>query len=238
MDVKEPREPSAERCSPPTGRLSASGADAPRNDRVNGFPNDIINAINLAADAANEVEGLVRHLDGIIQQVSASDISALHLESLEREARETARALATRRLAPLEVGISAPLEGPIRSELESSLEKSRQFLDTGRATSEFDIGEINLSTPASIEQTQASISTARRRLDEMRAHLEESRSVLRRVFAAEVAAENSRAATATIRDLDQAVELAARTGTSLLGNHTAALGAFSKLSDGSLKTLL
>jgi hypothetical protein len=203
------------------------------------LPNEIINVINLATEATSEVELLVRHLDGIVKQVTAPDVSAVRVAALEREAQETARSLVTRRFEPPPGLAAESLDATVRRELAQTLGRTLEFLLPERLQTELDFGQIDFSTKEAILQTQTTVEIARRRLDEMKTDLDGSRDVVRRVVAtADVAAENKRAAGSTIRDLEQATELATRTGLGLLGDRSAALGAFGKLSDRSLKALL
>jgi len=113
--------------NPPVSRTDStalSGSDG----TLAGFPNEIINVINLATEATNEVESLVRHIDGIVKQVPAPDVSAVRIAALEREAKETARSLVTRRFSPPEGVTTDSLDATVRRELEQTLGRTLDFL--------------------------------------------------------------------------------------------------------------
>ena len=214
--------------------------DAPPSDSsdVRGPLNEVITVINLAASATEEIEGLVRHVDGIIKQASSSEIPPNRLSALQKEAEAAVRALGERGFSGSAPTVTGSLDESVRHEIEATLGRTLEFLLPERVRSDFDLGRIDFSTKEAIVQTQTSIAVAQKRIEQIKGEISDSHSTLSRIVAAEeVAAENRRAAGASVRDLDRASSLAVETEAGIRGNRDVALGSFAKLGERALKVL-
>lgn len=238
-------------------QLSASTVNATRADSVNvkvegragsksedviksrERANSLINVVNFAAEATEEIDKLVRSVDGIIEQASSESITPERTQVLESEANELINEI--RRQANLEgPDGSRPLAGDkVRVDLEEKLGKTLEVILPEAAKDAFGIGTVQFSTKDSILQTRTQVEEARLRLDSLKNAVSQvQRDVSESVAELEVAFQNSEAAAATIRDVEGALEKGNEVRSAIKLNPDDALSSVGEFQKGRTEQLL
>jgi len=185
--------------------------------------NVVINAINVASEATTEIDKLVKSIDGIVSQASNETISDQRRSILEGEANELVGEI-RRRAQSSSHGVR-PLAGEeIRFEIEEKLGRSLEVILPSGADEAFGIGNISFNPVDSIINVRTAVAVARNRIEELRSAIDEAKvSVENTVVALDVAAQNSEASQASIRDVDEALKVAATTKIGIAANPEGAL---------------
>lgn len=200
--------------------------------------NEVIGVINLAATVTEEIDGLVRHVAGLTAQVSGDTTPDHHRAILEQEAQETVAALRERSFTPPKAPVGGSLDDTVRAELERTLGRTLDFLLPERLSTALDLGKVDFSTKEAILRTQTTVEVARQRIEQIKSGLDKSRDVVQRALASEeIAVENRRAAGSSVRDLDQAADLAGAAWSSIRGDPREAIGSIGLLGERALSTL-
>lgn len=194
------------------------------NSEVRGRANQVLNVINVASEAANEIDKLVKGIEGIVgqaEQIVSADQggSARRVPVLENEAKQLVDAIRQQAGAEAPNGVR-PLAGDkIRLELEEKLGKTLEVLLPEAARSGLGLGEVRLSTKDAIINTRASVEEAKARVQSLRDAIGDTFKEVQNIVASlEVAFQNSEAARASIRDVDEAVKVVSET-TSLINKN-------------------
>jgi len=200
--------------------------------------NEVIGIINLASQVTDEIDGLVRHVSGLTTQVSADAVPAHRRVVLEQEARAAVQALREHSFSAPKTPVGGSLDATVRAELEQTLGRTLDFLLPETVSNEFDLGKIDFSTKEAILRTQTTIEVARQRIEQLKTGLDHSRDIVQRVLESEeIAIENLRAASSSVRDLDLAVDLTGATWSGIRGDPREALGSIGFLGERALRTL-
>lgn len=202
----------------------------PARTEVNSRANELINTANIAAEAAGEIEKLVKSIDGIVEQVSSKEIPDVRKSILETEANDLVAEI-KRRAGTSAPGGVKPLAGDkIRLEVEEKLGKTLEFLLPADAKEAFGLGRIKFTTKDAILDTVASVQAARERVKELRGAVDSTLETIRSaVTELDVANQNSEAAESSLRDVDEALKLAGRMRQGISSNPASALGSFGNL---------
>lgn len=187
--------------------------------------NQIVSVINLAADATDEIRGLVRSIGGILEQAKGDGVSDQRRSILEKEANELVDEI-KKTAQSTEAGGIKPLAGDkIRLEIEEKLGKTLEIILPEDATEAFGLGKIRLSTKDTIINTIAHVANAEARLDELRKAVDKGAGDVRSaVTQLEVAHQNNEASQVSLRDVDEALKLATDTGAVIGSDPARALG--------------
>ncbi|RMG39458.1 MAG: hypothetical protein D6719_13245 [Candidatus Dadabacteria bacterium] len=191
--------------------------------------NQAIDVVNLAEDAASEIEKLVKSIDGISSQAVNAD-SDNKRQILEREANELVDEIKKKAQVETSDGFK-PLAGDkIKLEVEEKLGRTLEIILPDDASRAFDIGKVNFSPKDNIINTIANIKKARERIEQLRNSVDSARqTVTSTVSELEVAIQNSEAAETTIRDVDQALQVASETSQVITRNPEAAINSVGDL---------
>ena len=200
-------------------------------DRSRESANRVIDTINLIGDTTDDLEALTKSLGGILQQASGQEIPERRLNALESEANELVNKIK-------EIAVNAPSgralpnseQDKVRSEIEERIGKSLDAILPDDAKHAFGIGPVTLSRKESIINTLAQIESAKKRLEETRSTTNDARIEVGNIISnLDVAAQNSEAAQTSVRDLDQAVQLATLARTEISIDPEEALGSVGDL---------
>ncbi len=171
--------------------------------------NRAIEATNVAASGVEEIGKILGGIEGIVEQVTSGDLPAPRIAILQKEANTLQQELVKATNVSTSDGIK-PLAGdPIRLELEETLGKALEILLPDRSKDTFGLGSVGLSPKDVILNTVAKIEEARRGIEQLRSQLNDGSLALRSTVAAvEVASQNLEASQTTVRDVDDALDLA------------------------------
>ncbi len=202
-------------------RTKPSGAQETRKKA-----NDVINALNLVSDTTQEIDQMVQSLAGIAEQAASGALSESRISVLEQEADNLVREIKQRVETRGPQGEN-PLGGdPIKLEVEEELGKTLEVILPDTAKDAFGLQDVSLSPAENILRTRASIDSARQRLESLKEAVERSKSeVVEVVNAVDVALQNTEASSASIRDVDAALELSGKLRGSIDSQPDAALNA-------------
>lgn len=198
--------------------------------------NDVISAINVADEAAKEIDSLVKSISGIAQQAS-EDIPEPRREILESEARELVSEI--RKASERTSGGLRPLAGDeIILEVEQELGRTLEVILPDTASEGLGLGEISFTPKDGIINVVKSVAVARERLDELKEAISSAKSNIQSTIdELDVATQNVEASTASVRDVDQALTLASSTRLGISLNPTDALDSFGNLTQSALNLL-
>lgn len=174
--------------------------------------NDVINVANVAKDVSGQIDRIVQSISGIIKQARQEGLPDQRRAALEKEANQLVEEIKKAAETPASNGLR-PLAGDkIRLEVEEKIGKTLDVILPDDAKNAFGITEINFSTKDSIISTIASVEQAEQNILRLKSAVEEaSKNVSETAAAVDVALQNSEASETSIRDLDQALKLAAQT---------------------------
>ena len=170
--------------------------------------NAVIAVVNVASQATDAIQKIVTSISGIVQQVSQDNTPDNRKEALQNEANSLVEGLkkAVNSAAP---DGTKPLAGDsVRFKIEERIGKALDVLLPDHSKDAFGIGTINFSTKESIIQTQTSVATAQKQIEELRqAVVKTTQDVKARVDEIDVASQNQEASQSSVRDLDLAIQL-------------------------------
>ncbi len=192
--------------------------------------NTAIEATNVATGAVDEIGRILGGIEGIIEQVSSEDLPPQRVAILEKEARGLREEIVKAANSATTTG-TKPLAGDkIRLELEETLGKTLEIILPDKATVALGLKEIGLSPKDVIINTVARVQEARRSLEDLRTQLDSGVvSIRTAVSALEVASQNVEASQTTVRDVDDALDLARDTKGGIQGNPSGAIGSVGDL---------
>lgn len=223
-----------------TAAVIAVNSKPPVNDAnsARSRANQVIEAVNVASEATDEIDKLVKSIGGIVQQVSQGDVPDTHKQILEKEANDLVGEIKRQAQASTSSGIK-PLAGDkIRVEVEQRIGKALDVILPTDANNAFGIGTIKFSRKEAIIQTQTNIATAEQRVEDLRKKVSDVRDQVTSVVTSlDVALQNAEASQASVRDVDAALKLVGSTKLKIGAEPEKALGSFTKLSSRSLELL-
>jgi flagellin-like hook-associated protein FlgL len=215
---------------------------------LRGKANQAIDAINVAAEAASEIEKLVKGIDGIVgqaQELLKSDSknpqesqSETHrVPLLEQEANQLLGEIKKLARSQAPNGVR-PLAGDkIRLDIEEKVGKALEVILPNEASDAFGIDSLSLSSIDAIVNARANVEEARDRIQKIRDSITSThKEVSSIVGQLEVAFQNSESARASIRDVDEALKVVSETSRKISGNPDGALKAI-RIGKGSLTLL-
>jgi len=188
---------------------SESNHKTKENNEARSRANAIINVINIAQETAQEIGRLMQSIDGIAKQAEKSDFPQ-RLPVLESEANQLVEEI--KRKADTEASGVRPLAGE-EIKLEIDPQRPLKVIFSPRAVDAFGLGEIRLDPPNRIHNVKSAIKGAMQEIDALNDAIADAQNKVEEVVTAiEVAMQNSEAALASIRDVDEALNLASKTG--------------------------
>jgi flagellin-like hook-associated protein FlgL len=225
--------------------IESGSQDTDASSDLRGRANQAIDAINVAAEAASEIEKLVKGIDGIVGQaqtlLKGEDQSGQQekhrVPLLEKEANQLLGEIKKLAQAQAPNGLR-PLAGDkIRLDVEEKVGKPLEVILPTEASDAFGIDSLSLSSIDAIVNARANVEEARDRIQKIRDSITDThKEVSSIVNQLEVAFQNSEAARASIRDVDEALKVVNETSRKISGNPEGALKAI-RLSKGSLTLL-
>lgn len=217
-----------------TASRARGSAKAMRKDA-----NDVIIQVNSASDAVQELEKLVKSIDGIVKQVDRGNLSEGRVAALEKEANELVeRIKEVAQTTPPPTPRSPDEVDKKKEEIERNLRRALDTIMPEEAKSGFGLGTITFSRKDSIVATVAAVAAARERIEGARDSVQKTREAVSQVVATyEVAIQNVESSEATVRDVDMAVKLASETRSSIFRNPEGALESAGTLTPRALELL-
>lgn len=173
--------------------------------------NSVINAVNVAERATSEIDKLVKSVDGIVSQVGKQELPESRVSILAGEAKDLVAEI--KKQAKVEVKPQlAGNPSDERFKIKKELEESLQTLFTEGAENAFGIEGASFDQKENIINVRASVVVARERVEELRSKLSEAKEQIQSsVVELEVALENSESSSSSLRNVDQALQLATET---------------------------
>lgn len=199
--------------------------------------NQAISVVNLAEEATAEIEKLVASIDGIVEQASTPAVPTQRRQVLEREANQLVDEIRKKARVATSDG-TKPLAGDKLNIPATGGGDQTEIVLPDTAQNAFGIGKISLDQQSTIGQTRAAISRARDQLEKLKGAVKDSKVDLKEsVDAIEVALQNTEAAGASIRDVDQALKVAGDTRLGIARNPQGALNSVGQLRSDALELL-
>jgi hypothetical protein len=194
--------------------------------------NQVIGVINVAQQITDNIDGIVRLVAGLAAQMSDESLSSNRRTALQTEALEAVKTLRDRSFAAPPPQVGGTLDQAVREELERTLGRTLEFLVPEQLTTELALGQVDFSTKEAILRTQTAVEVTRQRIERIKDGLNESRDVVKKFLTnQEIALENTRAASSTVRALDQAFDLADAMGLNITAEPTEALDSIGQLGE-------
>ena len=200
--------------------------------------NSIISTINLVQEATAEIGRLVKSIDGIAEQVESGDVSQERREILEAEANDLAAEI-KRKAQDSSKSIRPLPADEIRAEIEEKLGRTLDDIIPAEDGSTFEIGEIKLDMRENIVNVRTSVARAQQRIETLQRTVTKAATQVKEIIDAhDVAAQNSEASQVSIRELDDALNLALETGSRISHSPLEALQSAGSLESTSITTLI
>lgn len=209
-----------------------------RAGEVRDGANQVIQAINVAADATVAIDRIVQSISGILEQASSATIPSNRLVKLQDEANTLVDAIKAQ-VASATSGRTNPLLGdPIRLEVEQEIGRTLDFVLPEHAKDNFGLGAIDLSRKELIISVRTLIERAQRQLDEIKKVVGESRKTVESTLTeVDVALQNAEASHVNVRDLERAMQLVGSANSGIRSNPQSALDAYSGFSKRAIELL-
>ena len=198
--------------------------------------NEVISVVNQVSDATKEIKQLVESLGGITEQADQNQGNPKRVAALEKEANDLVDEIKKRVNAKTEGGVDLFGGDKIRLDVEKQLGKVLDVIlpddkvGSGISEVKFTPKDLILNVRTNIEKVRARLETVSDSLNSTKGEVE---SVIKELA---VANENSEASNASVRDVDQALELADKLRGSFAARHQQAVNA-SGVTPESLKLL-
>jgi flagellin-like hook-associated protein FlgL len=200
--------------------------------------NEAINVVNVASEATSDIEKLINSISGIVEQASNPNMSESRRKVLEQEANQLVAEIRRKALSKTSDGVR-PLAGDkysLKADDKSEVEFDIALPDAAKDA--FGLGDISLSSDASIPVAKSALSRAREQVEKLRDSVKQTQAQVKNtVDALEVALQNSEAAQTSVRDVDEALKLAGRTKADISRNPDSALESVGNLQRKALNLL-
>ncbi len=197
--------------------------------------NRFISVINFVVDATDEIEKLIKSVDGIVEQAD-SDLPEQRVDVLQREANDLVAEIRKKAQSSAPDG-SRPLAGD-KVELKE-VDKALELLLPDDAKDAFGIGTIEISNKEAILQTRRVVQAANQRVKELQNTVSQAKEQVGNVVAEiEVALANQEASTSTVRDVDKALSVVNELGGRILAKPEEALSSVGSIEQSKAQRLL
>lgn len=210
-----------------------------RTNALRAEANRVISVGNVAKEATDQLQQLVSSISGIVEQAGSEKTPPARRPVLEKEARELVGEI--KRVANTSSPDGTrPLAGDkIRLEIEEQLGPALDRILPDTAKDAFGISSIDFSTKDAIISTRVQVSQAAARLEELRKAVDSSTEDIRKVSdTLDIMVQNAEAASASVRDVDNAARLAYDTRQKILDNPDGALKSVGTLKVNTIEELL
>lgn len=171
--------------------------------------NSIIEQINLAVQATEEISALFESITGIVEQASQTSGSSDRLPTLELEAKELAsavRKITDRANSPQD---TLPSDKQTLVAVEQKLCEALKGLFGSESGATIQPAEISFKSKDSITKTAQQVDQTRNHLESIAKNIRETAAEIRRAIElGEVALENGEASEVMVRDLEEAFKVA------------------------------
>ncbi|GEM_PF-3068040 len=188
--------------------------------------NSIIQQVNVAVQATEEISSIFDSITGIIEQAGSETASATRLQTLEREAKTLAEEITkiAEKGAALKDEPTTDLESLSAVEAKLSTVLNQLFPEASKTP--ITPAEISFQNKGAIENTALKVKSTKEQLELITKNIKETSADIRRAIElGEVAVENNEASTVMVRDVMQALEIAARTSLNINSDPTTAINA-------------
>ena len=195
--------------------------------------NDLISIINLASDATEDIENLVKSLDGIIQQAQKENIPQVRKAKLEQEYNSLVGEIKNKAQTSSYNGVK-PLAGDeYKLKLnENDDSESVTIKLPNDANQSFGLTEINFSKPNALKQSGDKINSVKSQIKGLKDEIDNTVTLIKsKLTNIEIADENSESSKSTVRDLDQALEIAGSTNVFIRLDPSKALQSVGKIGE-------
>lgn len=171
--------------------------------------NNALSKLNVAADVTAKVSEYVSGVKGMVELAADPKTPPGRAQILEQEAKALVSEISDIS-SNAQVGGIKPLAGdPIVLELENNIGKTLRVLLPTAAKDSFGLKDISFAKADMIIQTRAAVERAARQVDELRQAVERAtRDFAKAGVEAEVALQNGESSETSVRDLDEALDLA------------------------------
>ncbi len=180
-------------------------ADTAQQNKSRSAVNSIIAIVNVASEAASDINKLVESISGIVEQASETEMPENRRAALEREANQLVNEVKKKVHTEAPGGIR-PLAGDkVRVEVEEKVRKTLEVVLPDLAQDNLGLGVIRFSPKEAIIDTKVSIETARKRVDQLSQTLEQAKAYVKlSADELEASVSNNGSAAKALRDIDNA----------------------------------
>jgi len=173
--------------------------------------NSIISTINLAKEATSELGALCKSVSGIAEQASQKGITPERREILEQEANNLSKEIRLKSNNSAKT-IEPIVTDKVKAEIEEKLGNTLEQLLPQENEEAFNLGEVKLNMREGIVNILTSVAKAQQRLNQLNDVIQNADTQVQSlVDEYDVAAQNSEASSASIRDVNDAVKVVSHT---------------------------
>lgn len=200
--------------------------------------NDVISAANVASKSTDEISRYMRSIDGIVEQAYQGKVPTDKLGILEKEANGLVDAIKTTAKGETPTGLK-PLAGdPLIAMIDEKIGEALDVILPDTATKAFSVGVVRLSNKDFIVQTRAAVAEALSQMEDLKKALDKAISQIQEAAnTVDVAMQNKKASTASLRDVDEALRFVGQTKVNISAHPQTALESFGKLGNRALQLL-
>lgn len=200
--------------------------------------NEVINTVNFAVDTTNELKSIVNSIAGIASQASNDDLTQQRKTALEREANSLISEIKKKAETSTPEGIKPLLGDKIALDIEKKLGKTLEFVLPDSAKDSFGLNPVSFSRKDSIIATITNIKKAQEQIERLKNSVAEVKEQVKsKADEIDVMVQNTEASFASVRDLDQAIQLAGNTKVGIKTDPERALSSLGKLDSSALRLL-
>ncbi len=205
---------------------------------IRAHTNNIIDAINLAVSNTHEISALFKGISGIVEQLGVGEISDKRISILEKEAQELIQAIQMKALQASS-GEVRPLAGDsIRLEVERELGKTLELILPDSAIDAFGLTKLDFSRKEAIINTRTAVARAQAQLEDLQSAVNISKVTIESaVTQLEIAWQNSEASRSSVRDLEEAMQLAGFTSNSIGADPSGAVNSHKRVNNSVVELL-
>lgn len=197
--------------------------------------NEALSAAHLAKDSVKELGDLVESVAGIVEQAAGTEVPKERLPILEQEGRQLAGELVDRaKTSPLKE-LPNYVSGETKVELQAHVD---QTLSTLAPTKDAKSALVDFSSSAAITASQDKVSATQHQVNTLHQTVDKAAAeISKTVTSFEVVNENQQAATADVRDVEAAIDLANKLSEQIRLNREESFASFGNLDLNSARLL-
>jgi len=209
-----------------------------RGAQVRKEANQIIAAINVAAQATEEIDKIIKSISGIVTQADNENIPDKRRLALQSEANTLVAEINHRVQGAISGPVNPLLGEPIKLEVTREIGRAIEVNLPQHARDLFGLGPIDLSRREMLGSLHLALRKAQEQLQELKSAVGESRQSVESVLnEVDVALQNAEASQVSVRELDEALQIAKSAKSGIADNPHKALSSYTGFSKRALSLL-